>query len=146
MNRPAPRRDTEAPRLDLVGAGLLAFGVYQIAIGLFMAVAPGTFFEELAAFGVRNDHYIRDLATFELPLGVVFLVAVFRPGWRVPALAFGVLHFALHSVSHLVDIGEADPEWLGPSVFVALAVATAILGWLLWRAIEDGRERARGAS
>jgi hypothetical protein len=57
-----------------------------------------------------------------------------------------VLHFALHSVSHLVDIGDSDAESLGPAVFVALTVATASLGWLLWRAIEDDRERTRGAA
>jgi hypothetical protein len=124
-----------ATRVDLVGVGLWAFGTYQIALGLFMVIAPGTFFDELAAFGARNDHYVRDLATFELPLGVLFLVAAVRPSWRVPALAFGVLHWALHAVSHLVDIGEADPEWLGPFDFIAITIGAAVLGWLLWRAL-----------
>jgi hypothetical protein len=129
-----------AARTDLVGVGLWAFGVYQIALGLFMVVAPGTFFEELAAFGPRNDHYIQDLATFELPLGVLFLVAARRPSWRIPALVFGLLHWALHTVSHLLDIGDADPEWLGPFDFIAITIGTALLAWLLWRAVEDARE------
>jgi hypothetical protein len=139
LDRSIGRKDADATHIDLVGAGLLAFGLYQIALGFFMVVAPRTFFEEIAAFGARNDHYIQDLATFELPLGSLFLVAAFKPGWRVPALVFGVLHWALHSVSHLVDIGEADPEWLGPFDFVALTIGTALLGWLLWRAIDDAR-------
>ena len=141
MDRPIGRKDSDATHIDLVGAGLLAFGLYQIALGFFMVLAPGTFFEEIAAFGTRNDHYIQDLATFELPLGVLFLVAAFKPGWRVPALVFGVLHWALHSISHLVDIGEADPEWLGPFDFVALTIGTTLLGWLLWRTIEDAGDR-----
>jgi tellurite resistance protein TehA-like permease len=133
----------DATRVDLVGVGLWAFGLYQIALALFMVVAPGTFFSELASFGTRNDHFIQDLATFELPLGVLFLVAAFRPPWRVPALTFGVLHWALHSLSHLLDIGEADPEWLGTFDFVAITIGTAVLGWLLWRAVEDARAAGR---
>ncbi len=129
------RDGADAAPVDLVGVGLLAFGIYQIALGLFMVIAPGTFFDELAAFGARNDHYIRDLATFELPLAVLFLVAAFRPGWRVPALAFGALHWALHAVSHLLDIGDADPEWLGPFDFIAITIGTALLGGLLWWAV-----------
>lgn len=139
MDTRVARHDADAARVDVVGIGLLAFGVYQIALGLFMVVAPGTFFDELAAFGTRNDHYIQDLATFELPLGVLFLVAALRPSWRIPALAFGVLHWALHAVSHLLDIGDADPDWLGPFDFIAITIGTALLGWLLWRAVEDAR-------
>jgi hypothetical protein len=136
------RDGPDAARVDLVGAGLLAFGIYQVALGLFMVVAPGTFFDELAAFGTRNDHYIQDLATFELPLGVLFLVAALRVNWRIPALVFGVLHWALHAVSHLLDIGEADPEWLGPFDFIAITIGTALLGWLLWRALGDEQAHA----
>ena len=139
MDTPVTREGREASRVDVVGIGLGAFGLYEIALGLFMVVAPGTFFSELAAFGPRNDHYIQDMATFELPLGVLFLVGAYRPSWRVPALTFGVLHFALHAVSHLLDIGDADPAWLGPVDFVALTIGTAVLGWLLWRAVEDSK-------
>ena len=66
-----------------------------------MIVAPGTFFETLGNFGVRNDHYIFDNATFEFPLGLMMLAAVRRPSWRVPALAFATLHWGLHSMSHI---------------------------------------------
>lgn len=139
MDTRATTDSTNAPTSDVVGAGLLAFGIYQIALGLFMVVAPGTFFDTVASFGTRNDHYIQDLAAFELPLGVLFLLAVRRPSWRVPALFFGFLHWALHALSHLVDIGEADPGWLGPFDFIAITIGTALLGWLLWRAIEEAR-------
>jgi hypothetical protein len=140
MEQRVTRDGPDTARVDLVGAGLLAFGIYQVALGLFMVVAPGAFFDSVAAFGTRNDHYIQDLAAFELPLGVLFLVAVRSPSWRIPALFFGVLHWALHALSHLVDIGEADPEWIGPFDFVAITIGTALLGWLLWRAVEDERE------
>jgi hypothetical protein len=144
MDTRSARDDADAARVDVVGIGLTAFGVYQVALGLFMVIAPGTFFDEVAAFGTRNDHYIQDLATFELPLGVLFLVAAPRRSWRIPALVFGVLHWALHAVSHLLDIGDADPEWLGPFDFIAITIGTALLAWLLWRAVEDARAAAEG--
>ena len=54
---------------------LIVFGIYSVAIGLFMMVASETFFDTLGAFGVRNDHYIFDNASFELPLGLLLLAA-----------------------------------------------------------------------
>jgi hypothetical protein len=41
------------------------------------------------------------------------------------------VQYALHSVNHLIDVGEADPGWLGPANLVALALATALLAWML---------------
>jgi hypothetical protein len=58
-------------------------------------------------------------------------VAVRRAGWRVPVLAVAFLQYALHSVNHLIDVGEADPEWLGPANLVAVALTALLLGWML---------------
>ena len=111
--------------------GLAAFGIYNVAQGIFMAAAPGTFFSEVGPFGVQNDHYIRDLATFYVALGVALLVAVRHRAWRVPVLALLTLQFALHAVNHLIDIDEADPSWLGVADFVALVVGMVLLAGLL---------------
>jgi hypothetical protein len=92
---------------------LIVIGVYHLALGALMVLAPDTFFEEIGPFGVQNDHYIHDVATYNLAAGVVSLVAVRRPSWRLPVLVFLVLQFALHTVNHLVDIDEADPEAVG---------------------------------
>jgi hypothetical protein len=110
---------------------LLLFGAVQLAIGLTMAVAPGFFFDNVGPFGARNDHYLGDVATFYLALGVTALVAARRSAWRVPVLAFATLQYLLHSVNHLVDIDKADPRWLGPADFVSLALTTLLLGWML---------------
>ena len=110
---------------------LVALGAGQLALGLLQALVPKTFFEEIGPFGVRNDHYIRDTSTFYLALGVVLLVAAKRPSWRVPVLVFTLIQYTLHSVNHLVDIGEADPEWLGPFDFISLALTAALLAWML---------------
>jgi hypothetical protein len=115
---------------------LLVFGAVQIVLGLALWLVPGTFFEEIGPYGVRNDHYMGDLATFYLALGAGSLVAVVRGAWRVPVLAIAFVQYALHSLNHLIDVGEADPGWLGPANLISLAATTALLGWMLrvaWR-------------
>lgn len=109
---------------------LLILAAYQLALGTFMVVAPGTFFEKVGPYGVQNDHYTRDAATFTLALGLVLLIAAWRPGWRVAAIAGALFQYVLHSINHLVDIGEAEPERLGPTNFVLLALGAALLGWM----------------
>jgi hypothetical protein len=110
---------------------LIAFALGQLLLGLLLWLAPGFFFDEIGPYPPRNDHYMADLATFYLALGAVALVAVRRPSWRVPVLAFALVHYTLHSLNHLIDIGEADPSWLGPANFASLLLTTLLLGWML---------------
>jgi hypothetical protein len=114
-------------RARYVEVALIVFGVYSVLIGLFMIVAPGTFYDTLGNFGVRNDHYIFDVAAFELPLGLMLLAAVRWPSWRVPALAFATLHWGLHALSHIVDPHHAAGDWIGWLEATGLVAATAIL-------------------
>ncbi len=111
-------------------AVLLILGVSQLALGLWMVISPGSFYDALGPFGERNDHYLADVATFYLALGAAALVAARRPGWRLPVLGFAAIQYTLHAVNHLVDIGEADPGWVGPFDFVTLALSAAGLAWL----------------
>jgi hypothetical protein len=83
---------------------LVIYGVYSTVGGLVMLAAPGFMFANIGAFGVFNGHYIFDLASFELPLGLLYFAAIRWQAWRVPTLAFATAHYALHAVSHLIDI------------------------------------------
>ncbi|MDO3636797.1 hypothetical protein [Mycolicibacterium arseniciresistens] len=118
---------------------LVVFGVYSVLVGLFMLVAPGAFFDTLGNFGVRNDHYIFDNASFELPLGLMMLAAARWPSWRVPALAFAALHWALHAVSHLVDPHHGAGNWVGWLEAAGLVITTAILAIALRHSITAQR-------
>jgi hypothetical protein len=129
------RRDPAGALVPL----LVVFGITQLVLGLFLAVAPGAFFDAIGPFGTRNDHYMRDLATFYIALGAAGLVSVRQPGWRVPVLALATIEFALHAINHLVDIGEADPKWNGPATFALVAASTALLAWMLRVAARDER-------
>jgi hypothetical protein len=125
--------------MSTVRAATIAFAAYHLALALFMAVAPHAFFTDVGPFGARNDHYVRDAATYNAALGVGFLIAVQRRSWRVPMLAITLVQFALHSVNHLVDIGDAHPAWNGYFDFFSLAIATALLAWLLRLALAEAR-------
>ena len=126
-------------RFRYVDVVLIVFGVYSVLIGLFMMLAPGPFFETLGQFGVRNDHYIFDNATFELPLGVLLLAAVRWPTWRVPALAFATLHWSLHALSHILDSHHGAGQWVGLLEFAGLAVTTVLLAIALRYSIIDAK-------
>ena len=128
MAEGSPSSQTGARALPAL---LVAFGVGQLVLGLLLWAFPGTFFERIGPYGVRNDHYMADVATFYLALGAVALAAARRPAWRVPVLVFALVQYALHSLNHLIDVGEADPEWLGPGNLISLALTGALLAWML---------------
>jgi hypothetical protein len=114
-------------RSRYVDVVLVVYGFYSVALGLFMMLAPGVFFDTLGAFGVRNDHYTFDSASFELPLGLLLLAALRWPTWRVPALAFATAHWALHALSHILDTRHRAGTGVGLLEFAGLAVSAVLL-------------------
>lgn len=124
---------------DALLLGLSALAVYHLALAIWMAASPHSFYTAIGPFGTYNRHFVRDVATFEAAFGVGFLVAVFQPSWRVPVLAIATVQFGLHAVNHLVDINRADPSGIGYFDFFALLGSTALLGLML--AASRSRER-----
>ena len=128
---PARAAARAALRNDVVIAGIALLAAYDLALAVFMAAWPHAFYVHVGPFGLRNDHYIRDAATFSAAIGAGLLISLRRPSWRVPMLAISTLQFALHSVNHLVDIDTAHPAWTGYFDFFALALTTILLAWAL---------------
>lgn len=126
---------TARPRL--LPAAVLLLGVYFAALGLYGAAIPESFFETVGPWPPLNEHYIRDVSTYNLALGAGLVMATVRPTWRFPLLAVVCLQFILHAVNHLVDVGGAEREGAGPMTFLFLAAVTALLVWLLARAREE---------
>lgn len=110
---------------------LALFGVAQLLLGALLWLTPSFFFDEIGPYGLRNDHYMGDLATWYLALGAVTLVAVRRSAWRLPVLVLAFAQNTLHAVNHLIDVGEADPEWLGPANLGSLIVTSVLLAWMV---------------
>ena len=129
---------------------LVAFAVLQLLQGIWMVVDPRSFYDQVAAFGPYNPHGLRDMATMNLALGAVLLVAVAVPALRVGALAVAAAQFGLHTINHAVDVGLARTTAMGVFDLVSLAAITAVLAWLVvveYRRTPgaDGARRVRSA-
>jgi Domain of unknown function (DUF4345) len=118
---------------------LLSLGLLLVGQALWMFFFPESFYDSLGGFGVYNDHYIRDAATFNFGLGAILVLAAERPAWRVPALVVVAITFAAHAINHLIDIGDADPQWAGYFDFFSLAGGALLLAGLAKR-ISDNQE------
>jgi hypothetical protein len=125
---------------------LLVAALYHLLLGGFMAVFPGEFYDSLGKFPPRNDHYIKDVSTFYIALGIVFYVSVRRRSWRTPVLVFTAIEYALHALNHLVDVGDAAGDFTGWFDFFSiafLALIFAALASFAWRIHPDEPEAER---
>jgi hypothetical protein len=118
----------------IVVAGLAGFAAVQVGLAAFMAAAPHTFYTAIGPFGAANDHYVRDVASYNGALAAGLLIAIRHASWRLPMLGIMTVQYGLHSVNHLLDISSADPAWVGYFDFFALAAATLQLAGLTWLA------------
>jgi hypothetical protein len=124
---------------------LLVAAVYHLLLGALMIFAPGAFYDTLGKFPPENHHYIKDVATFYIALGVVFFVSVRRRSWRTPVLVFAALEYTLHAINHLVDVNDAASDLTGWFDFFALALIALIFAALAsfaWRITPDEPEPA----
>lgn len=126
-------------RERLVRAAIAALGLLSLAIGAFMAISPSAFFDAIGPFGRFNDHYVRDMSTWQLGFGAAMLVAVGRAGWRRPLVAVGAVQAGLHVVNHLIDVGDSHPAWVGVFDVVTLAGSLALFAWLWLTTAEADR-------
>jgi hypothetical protein len=136
------------PRLRTI---LLIAALYHLLLGAFMFFAPGAFYDSLGKFPPKNTHYIKDVSTFYIPLGIVFYVSVRRRSWRTPVLVFATLEYALHAINHLIDVGDASTDFTGWFDFFSIALialvlaAVASFAWRIHPDDPEDREPARDA-
>ena len=115
---------------------LLVAAAYHLVLGAFMFFAPGPFQDSVADFPPRNDHFVKDVATFYIALGIVLYISTRRRSWRVPVLVFATLEYGIHALNHLIDVTDAASDGLGWFNFFSVSALTAILAFLAlfaWR-------------
>lgn len=130
----APPRHARTDAVDIV---LLVAGLAQLLPGLMAFLAPGAFYDQIAAYPPENAHFIKDLGSWQIALGAAALVAVRRPAWRAPMLGLLALQVGLHAISHVIDVDRAEQAWQGVSAIVLQAVGFLVLAALFVR--ERGR-------
>jgi len=118
---------------DLVTVVLAVVGPAQVLPGLLAFLAPGAFYDALAGYPPENDHFIRDLGSWQIALGAAALYGARRAAWRVPLLGLLALQYGLHAVSHVIDVGDTDPGWQGPFALVLQVAGFAVLAALFAR-------------
>ncbi len=134
VREPAPRTGATA---DLVTAVLLVVGATQVATGVFAFLAPGGFYDAVASYAPENRHFIKDLGSWQVALGAIALYGARRADWRVPLLGLLALQFILHTLSHVIDAGDADTGWHDPFALVTQGLGAVVLTALFLR--ERGR-------
>lgn len=102
-------------------------GLGSLTNGIWAGLAPGSFYDTLATFGVQNDHLVRDLATYMAPLGIGFLIASVKPSWRMPVAVIASLQNLLHIGSHFVDHDMAQTAELSWTTIGGLVVFQVVL-------------------
>jgi len=107
-----------------------ALGVFHMLEGIYMMLAPGSFYSRIGTYGLENTHYVADVGSFVLAFGVGLLLAAGRPTWRTPVLAVGAIWYALHALNHLVDIGDARSTARGVIDTLLLTLGAILLAWL----------------
>lgn len=110
----------------MAGPVLLVVAISQLVPGVLAILAPEVFYEQLGPYPPRNDHFIRDLGSWQIALGLAALAAWRMPPLRVPVLGVLAVQYTLHAVSHLIDVDRSDPSWNGP-VVLALQVLGALV-------------------
>ena len=122
---------------DLTALVLGVAGITLLVPGLLAFLAPGAFYDTLAPFPPQNDHILRDVGAFQVALGLAALLAIRRPAMRVPMLGVLTAQFALHTISHLIDVGDSDPAYVGPVELALLASATLLIGGLFVKEVRS---------
>ncbi|HJQ43729.1 MAG TPA: hypothetical protein VJ831_11635 [Jatrophihabitantaceae bacterium] len=109
---------------------LVVVALVPTTLAIWAAFAPANFADTIADFGPYNEHFVHDFAAFAATLATGLFIAVRIPQWRTPVLTLAAIWNGYHGVSHVVDIGDAHPHALGPTIAIALAVVTGVLAFL----------------
>lgn len=120
--------------LDDLAAKWFAFwacGVRLVLAGVRQTLGPQ--FTAETIFGLKDVSalpLVREIGMANLSMGVVGVVSLFVPGWRVPAIMTGGLYYGLaaagHIFRHRATKNEAIALVSDVGIFLMLA---AILGW-----------------
>jgi 4-carboxymuconolactone decarboxylase len=140
-----PTAPREARRERILVVGLALTGVTQLITALLLFFAPGAFYDKVAPYPPRNDHFLRDVGSFNIAMSLGLLVAIRYRRWRVPVLALWVVQSVFHLVSHIIDVGDTDPSSAGPIDLGLVALGLVLFAGLLRFSLEQARTPAPAA-
>ncbi len=126
------------------GRGTLrALGIGHVGLALVMAASPRLFHRYLARYGAPNEHFIRDIATFDGTLGCALWYAAGRREWRRPVLGVALMQNGLHLLHHVRQRRTASSPAAGAADIGALLALEGVFAATLWRGRTATRDDAR---
>ncbi|MBI5671052.1 MAG: hypothetical protein HZC41_23910 [Chloroflexi bacterium] len=90
-------------RIAVVRAALVAGGVLFLLTGVAMLAAPEWFYSNIGTFPPYNRHYVGDMGSFQLPLGLALLWAARHPARHRLLVAYAAVGSLLHALNHTAD-------------------------------------------
>ncbi|HEX9712576.1 MAG TPA: hypothetical protein VGB52_08520 [Actinomycetota bacterium] len=139
MERSSYRNDTSRR----VKVGLIILAVPTLVTGLWAVFAPASWYADYTqgiapprAFGSYNEHFVQDLGSGYLGVGVVLVVAaIMLTPAVVTAAVLGFTAFTLpHLIVHLVEGGDLDAAgYAFTTGLLAGGMVLAIWVWFLSR-------------
>lgn len=115
--------------LDDQGVRLLAaaIGVVIGLQGVWAFVAPRSFYDTLAEFPPFNAHFIRDIGTIQIGVGVAGIVGALRRSNAVVTGLAGLAAFqVMHVLSHVVDRDDGGRFGFDVTALGAVAALTVV--------------------
>jgi hypothetical protein len=109
--------------------------------GLWAFVSPRGFYDALAVFEPFNHHFIRDIGSMEMGIGIAALVAARKASGLVVGLTALAAFQVLHVLSHVIDRDDGGtPAFDIPALGLAAALTVAALVF----AVRPGDDAASG--
>jgi hypothetical protein len=102
-----------------VRAVVLVGGIFYTFIGLALLFAPTWFFNTIGTFPPFNRHYMGDLGSFILPMGIGLIIASRNPARHWGLIGAVVAANLFHAINHVYDaiIGNQPmSRWMLDSV------------------------------
>ncbi len=129
---------TVKPLRTSVRLVVLISGIFYIFVGLALLFTPTWFFAHIGNFPPFNRHYMGDLGSFVLPLGVGLVFASANPVRHLGIIGAVLAANLLHSINHIYDaLIEHAPltYWvIDPG---ALLLFAAVFLWVAWQIQKD---------
>jgi hypothetical protein len=118
-----------------IRAIVLANGILYVFVGLALLFAPAWFLENVGPFPPLNRHYMGDLGSFTLPMGIGLVLASANPARHLGLILVVLGGSLFHIINHVYDavIGhEPIAHWLtDPGALIPFAAALLWAAWML---------------
>lgn len=119
------------PRVNLAQVIVAVAGAASLLTGVVQLLAPQWFFDNIGFYPPFNRHYVGDLGSVILPMGIGLLIAARDPAAHRLLIGVAAAASSVHVLNHLYDdLGAAPPAhgFLDTLLLLAFAVVL-IVAW-----------------